>query len=86
MIDHRHCKFHTLNDWLRFCLQAQDATADSTHIDEVQRAVRLLADLLRSDPDGAGLINQWLAMCGDGRWRVATVIGRRNRQAGRDDA
>jgi hypothetical protein len=80
VIDHRHCSFRSLNDWLRFCQQAQDATADSMHIDEVQRAVRVLADVLESDPDGVGLINQWLAVTGGGRWRIAAVIGRRNRR------
>jgi hypothetical protein len=101
MIDHQHCYFGLLRDWLYYCTQVQDAAEadftraliaeaqspdpkweqdgapgpeelepDHDRVDEIQRAVRLLATALDTYVDGVELANLWLDWCGSGRWRL----------------
>jgi hypothetical protein len=76
-------RFQTLQDWLGFCQQDAAPASEPVpeHTDEIQRAVRLLTGVLDRHEDAQQLANLWFPMCGSGRWRVISVIGKRARKA-----
>jgi hypothetical protein len=48
----------------------EELELDRIRVDEIQRAVRLLATALNTHAEGVELANLWLDWCGNGRWRL----------------